>query len=369
MCHRCNRGRTRDAVYTYGGDRWWSDLAQAVCRQEGRDLRCHHLDTTSFARTGEYVADSDEPAMAITHGDSKDHRPALKPAVLELLVSQDGGGPCMRHRWEGNIAATPIVQERAAARIETCQRAPPPRYWVADSQLYPADNATNRQALGLITRLPHTLKRVSQVITPALSADRWQRRDDTTRADQVELCPYRMAQRWLVVSAQAAFARAEARVTNAPQRDYAALETPRLHWQANRVETPEAAHTAWALLAHGGRYHQVDAYTRSEPKRDDPQGRPTSTPPIKALAWQMPAQVRPATETSEPQKPHQACLVLGTQMDASQLHEAAVMAADHGQAQVEGGVRFLQDPRFVVSSVFVKQPSRLQGLRMGMTFA
>jgi hypothetical protein len=71
----------------------------------------------------------------------------------------------------------------------------------------------------LITRLPNTLKLVSQVITQALSADMWQRLDDTTRYDRVELCHYRMAQRWLVVSSQAAFERAEASVTKAQHRD------------------------------------------------------------------------------------------------------------------------------------------------------
>ena len=95
MFNRFTLGRTLDAVYTYGCDRLLSDLALAFCRQEGIDLRFHHLDTTSFSLTGEYVADSDEHAIAITHGDSKDHRPNLKQAVLELMVSQDGGMPFM----------------------------------------------------------------------------------------------------------------------------------------------------------------------------------------------------------------------------------------------------------------------------------
>ena len=60
---------------------------------------------------------------------------------------------------------TQIFQERAAALIETFQPSPTPRYLVADSKLYTEDNATNLQSLGFITRLPHTLKLVSQVIT------------------------------------------------------------------------------------------------------------------------------------------------------------------------------------------------------------
>lgn len=100
---------------------------------------------------------------------------------------------------------------------------------VADSKLYPEAHATTLQALGFITRIPHPLKLVSQVITPALRGDLWQHLDDTTRDHQVELCHDCMAQRWLVVSSPAAFDRAAARVTTAQSREYAAIEKQLFH--------------------------------------------------------------------------------------------------------------------------------------------
>jgi transposase len=369
MFNRFKLGRTLDEVYTYGCDRLFSDLALAVCRQEGIDVRFNHLDTTSFALTGEYVPDSDEHAMTITHGYSKDHRPDLKQAVLELMVSQDGGVPFVSKSWDGNTSDTQIFQERAAALVATFQRSPTPRYLVADSKLYTEDNATNLQSLGFITRIPQTIKLVSQVITQALREDMWQRLDDTTRYQRVELCHYRMAQRWLVVSSQAALERAAASVTKAQQREYVAIEKQLFHLQAKRFETPEAAHAALAAIEKGWRYHQVDAYNLIEHKRYAHKGRPTSTTPIKVMAWQMQTQVRPDTETIAQRKQHNACFVLGTNIDASQLHEADVIAAYKGQAQAEGGFRFLKDPLFFVSSLFVKKPSRIQGLLMVMTLA
>jgi transposase len=65
----------------------FQELALAVCAQEGIDQRFNHLDTTSFSLTGEYVPDSDEHTIRITHGYSKDHRPDLKQVVLELMVA------------------------------------------------------------------------------------------------------------------------------------------------------------------------------------------------------------------------------------------------------------------------------------------
>src|SRR5438876_4481706 len=209
MFNRFKLGRTLDEVHAYGCDLLFSELALTVCAQESIEQRFHHLDTTSFSLSGDYVPESDEHAIRITHGYSKDHRPDLKQAVLELMVSQDGGGPFVSKSWDGNASDTKIFQERAEALIATFKHSPTPRYVVADAKLYNEDNATHLNNLGFITRIPGTLKLVSQVISQALRWDAWQELDTTTRYQRLELGHYGMAQRWLVVSSQAAYDRAE----------------------------------------------------------------------------------------------------------------------------------------------------------------
>jgi transposase len=51
------------------------------------------------------------------------------------------------------------------------------------------------------------------------------------------------------------------------------------------------------------------------------------------------------------------------------LSDAEVISAYKGQSQVEGGFRFLKDPLFFVSSLFVTKPNRIEGLLMVMTLA
>src|SRR6266571_344981 len=108
MFNRFKLGRTLDEVHAYGCDLLLSEVALAVCAQERVAQRFSHLDTTSFSLSGDYVPASDEPAIHITHGYSKDHRPDLKQAVLELLVSQDGGVPLVSTSWDGNTSDTQI---------------------------------------------------------------------------------------------------------------------------------------------------------------------------------------------------------------------------------------------------------------------
>jgi transposase len=369
MFNRFKLGRTLDEAHVYGCDLLFSELALAVCAQEGIDLRFNHLDTTSFALTGAYVPDTDEQTIVITHGYSKDHRPDLKQAVLELMVSQDGGVPFVSKSWDGNTSDTKIFQERAQALLATFKTSPSPRYLIADAKLYNEDNAANLHSLGFITRIPHTLKLVSQVITQALRWDTWHRVHDTLRYQRVELCHYGMAQRWLVVSSEAALQRADATVSKAQQRECEAIEKQLFHLQAKRFETPEAAHAALGALATSWTYHQVASSSLIAHKRYACQGRPTPTTPIKAIEWQIQGHVWPDDEQIAYSKQYKACFVVGTNIEASQLSDADIIQAYKGQAQAEGGFRFLKDPLFFVSSLFVKKPSRIQGLLMVMTLA
>jgi transposase len=127
MFNRCTLGRTLDEAHAYGGDLLCHERALAIWAHEGLDLRCHHLDTTSCALSGESVPACAEHAITITHGDSRDHRPDLKPAVLELMVSHDGGLPGVSTRWDGHTADREMFQARTQALRTAVKHAPSPR--------------------------------------------------------------------------------------------------------------------------------------------------------------------------------------------------------------------------------------------------
>jgi transposase len=369
MFNRFKLGRTLDEVNTYGCDLLFSEIALAVCQHESIDQRFSHLDTTSFSLTGAYVPESDQQAIAITHGYSKDHRPDLKQAVLELMVSQDGGVPLVSKTWDGNASDSQVFQDRAKALLSTFEHSPTPRYLVADSKLYSEENAKPLAKLGFITRIPSTLKLVSQVISQALREDTWQAADDTTRYDRLDLCHYGMAQRWLVVCSEAATQRADKSVSKAQKREFEAIQKQLFHLQAKRFESQQSAQAALAALSGAWRYHQVATTELIEHTRYAGTGRPSAKTPIKAIEWQIRADVCPDAEAIWRHKQHKGCFVLGTNIAAKDLSDEEVIAAYKAQSQVEGGFRFLKDPLFFVSSLFVKKPTRIQGLLMVMTLA
>jgi transposase len=123
------------------------------------------------------------------------------------------------------------------------------------------------------------------------------------------------------------------------------------------------------VLGKKWRYHQVDSKELIEHKRYAKKGRPTADTPIKSTQWQIQARAKVDVERIAEAKQHKACFVLGTNIRADDLSDAEVIAGYKGQSQAEGGFRFLKDPLFFVSSLFVKKPCRIQGLLMVMTLA
>jgi hypothetical protein len=178
------------------------------------------------------------------------------------------------------------------------------------------------------------------VIKQALTWDTWHPVDANIRYQCLELCHDGMAQRWLVVSSQAAFERAAATRKNATQREDEAITQALFHLQARRLPTPEAAPDALAAMAKRWHYHQGEPSHLTEHTRDAGKGRPTPRTPRKASAGQIQAHVRPADEVIGYHQHVQACVVLGANMSVSELSGPEVIAADKSQSRVEGAFGF-----------------------------
>jgi len=367
--NRFKLGRSLDKAFSYGCDTLFSEVALAVCQQEGIALTFTCLDTTSFSLTGAYVPETDTQAIAITYGYSKDHRPDLKQAVLELMVAQDGGVPLMSQSWDGNASDTAVFKKRCEALLTQFAASETPRYLIADAKLYTEANAPNLAHLPFITRIPETLTVTPQVIEQAWAWGEWQPLDATVKYQRVELCHYGMAQRWLVVSSQDAWQRAAHTLAKAQAKEAAQIQKQLFHLQAQRFPSETDARAALETLTQGWRYHQMAQVSLTPHIQYARKGRPTTQTPRKAIEWQLHASVMPDPAKITRQQQRKACFVLGTTIPATALTDAEVVAGYKGQSAVERSFRFLKDPVFFVSSLFVKKPSRLHGLLRVMTLA
>lgn len=368
--NRFKLGRSLDEVYGYGCDLLFSELSVSICQQDGIDLRFQSLDTTSFSLTGEYLPDSDEQAILITHGYSKEHRPDLKQAILELLVSQDGGVPIFTQSWDGNSSDNTIFKERSQALLRSFSEAEAPRFLVADSKLYTEDNAQNLAKLSFITRVPATIKDVGHLIAQAFDADCWQPLAEGYWYQPVELCHYKIAQRWLIIYSQAADERACKTVERACTKEHEQLVKALFHLQAKRFDTQQAAQQALQQIAKTLHYHRLEHVCFTPHHTYAKKGRPGKDNPIQKTRWQVSAQPVEDQHKKRMQQQHNACFVLTRPLEVAEpLTDQAVLSVYKQQQSAEQGFRFLKEPVFFVSSLFVSKPSRIQGLLMVMTLA
>jgi len=333
------------------------------------DRRFRHVDTTTFSLYGDYVPETDEQAILITPGYSKDHRPDLKQAVLELITAQDGGIPLVSQSWDGNASDNAIFQERAKALIDEFKASPTPACMVADSKLYTEKNAAFLTQLPFLTRIPESLQVAQQVIQQAWAWNHWDPLDDNYRFQRIDLGHYGIEQRWLVVTSRSGWEQAEQAVAKAQAKERKTLDKQLYHFQAQRFSSEKEAHIHLDRLARKWTYHQVHQTTCTAQIHYARKGRPTPDTPIQSTDWHLQVTVAPDPVKRRLQQQRKASFVLGTNLKDETLADEELLSNYKGQGTAERGFRFLKEPVFFTSSLWVKKPSRLQGLLMVMTLA
>src|SRR3974377_756260 len=104
MLHDDCLGRTLDWLYDRDPTTLFAGIARQARQRFGIAARQVHVDTTSFAVTGEYDAEADAQAIAVTYGYSRAHRADLKQWMLALATSRQGDVPLFCRALDGNAS-------------------------------------------------------------------------------------------------------------------------------------------------------------------------------------------------------------------------------------------------------------------------
>ena len=369
--NRHKLGKTLDASHEYGCEQLFYELSSRSCTQEGIHVRFNSEDTTSFSLTGEYAEDIDEHTIKITHGYSKDHRPDLKQVVQELLVSQDGGIPLMMQSWDGNASDNQIFKARAERLIEHFKKSELPRYLIADSKLYFADNADYLKQLNFITRIPGNIAEENKAILESVKNNRWERLDDSNQFATINIDHYNIQQRWIVVHSDQARKRAEKTLGKSVKKERDELEKKLWHLSNQPYGCAEDARNVAEQIVKKHRYHKISEIVVKENKKYERTGRPKKGKSSTHIQYFIIATVVADSQVIHKKLDEKSCYVIGTNIDAEALGAAEVVLAYKNQNScIENmGFRFLKDPLFFVSSLFLKKPGRIMGLLMVMTLA
>ena len=362
-------GRALDAVYAYGPEQLYGQLAAQSVKRLGLSCEVGHIDSTSFHVDGVYNSDQEAPerVIHITQGYSRDHRPDLNQTVLQLISEHQAGIPLWMQALSGNSSDKESFRQTLNAHLEQLREGVGLSLIVADSALYTAKTLQDLSDFPWITRVPETIGDTRELILAA--SDEWMS-TQPERAYTVLGATYGgVKQRWLVVYTQSARERAEQTV-NRQHLKQSTAEYKAFNTLVKRsFACAEDAEAALALLQKTLKVTTVQDARIVEIEHFKGKGRPPKGSLPDAVTYRIDASIASVLETRYRKVQQKSCFILASnQLDEAQLsHEDMLEHYTPGQQKVERGFRFLKDPWFMANTLFLKSPKRIMALMMIMT--
>jgi transposase len=138
------------------------------------------------------------------------------------------------------------------------------------------------------------------------------------------------------------------------------------HLQVQRFTSIEQATKTVQKIAKKWNLHQLEEPKITEHKVYETKGRPKKGQKPNKIQYQILVNISPDEAKIKHVKAIEAHYIVGSNTDKEALSDTEVVEAYKKQHYVERGFRFLKDPLFFASSLFVKAPRRIMGLLMIM---
>jgi transposase len=364
-------GRTLDTLYEAGLTALYSLIAATAATRLGLTPTFTHLDTTSFHVDGHYNSDEapDEQVVHITQGSSRDHRPDLNQVMLALIVEHQAGIPLLMKPLSGNRNDGKVFGQVISDHMAQFHTTYSPTYLVADSALYNAENLQKlaNTSLKWITRVPATLTEAQEVLAQA-QPETMAALPNGYRYAVVTSSYGGVAQRWVLFYSE--------------QRQPQAQRTVDKQWRTQSDQEVKAfkalcrtafaceADAQQALTSFGAGLQTTflhDSTVGPTPHYGQ-RGRPGPGAQPDQIVYHIPGALASRLLDRRARVDQQSCCILATnELDEGQLSAQAVLDGYKGQARAERGFRFLKDPQFLASSLYLKKPERIMALLMVMT--
>lgn len=368
-------GRALDDFYAYGVTKLFTTLALSAARKFGVATERVHLDSSSMSVEGQYGVDAATSTEAggeveqacpieITYGYSRDRRPDLKQFLIDTICSGDGDVPLYLRVANGNevdsVGFGQVVNEyRTQWQFDGLL--------VADAALYTAENLQQLQGLKWLSRVPLTLSQAQEVIRAVEPFAEWEGLPEGYRLVEVCTTYAEVPQRWVVVESEK---RREADLKALQKR----VEQEKKHQQRQlgKLCKESFACEADALKAAKKfeqplRYCSLSQVSVVKQAHHGKRGRPQQNSQPQSHSYHLQAKLVDNLEVIEEQQRIAGRFILATNVLECDLLSAVEILSEYKQQQSsERGFRFLKDPLFFTSSVFLKSRQRIMALAMVM---
>ncbi|WP_404783115.1 IS1634 family transposase [Altericista sp. CCNU0014] len=367
-------GRALDRFYEYGVTNLFTTLALKAAQQFGVETERVHLDSTSMSVEGQYVPkdstvtqvpEEAQPisAIALTYGYSRDRRPDLKQFLMDTICSGDGDVPLYLRVADGNEVdgvgfRTVIHEYRQDWSFDGLR--------VADAALFTAENLKQMGSLKWVSRVPLTLNQAQEVIAQVTPSVEWKGVGTGYRLIGVCTTYAGIRQRWVVVESDqrkdADLKQLQKRVEQQEHRQRRHLEQLCKESFACEADAIKAIN-AFEQTLH---YCQLTDVSVLKKVHHGKRGRPKSDAVCEERFYPQATLVHNIEAIAAQQSIVGRFILATNVLDCDELSAVEVLQEYKNQQSSERGFRFLKDPLFFTSSVFLKSQERIMALAMVM---
>ena len=363
-------GRALDKLYDTGLTPLFTHLSSRTFDALDYHPDRGHLDSTSMSVYGRYNSDEAETSeLHITPGYSKDHRPDLPQATLQLICEHLSGIPMHMEVLNGNSSDSESFRHTIQEFGGQLYSQSGLRTIVADSKLY--SEATLQclanSRLNWISRVPGTLHAVKELLSE-IELSKLEALDSEGYHSACYTIDYGgVDQHWVVYHSESAHQRErktlERRLTK--ESDQAAISLRKLLRQVfHCTEDAQAAAGQWEQQ---WKWHRLAKVKIIKDKKYSNPGRPRAKDQAR-IEYRIQAELFLDQDQWDRLIFERSLFVLATNQEIDDLAQQEQLLNDYkAQYSVERGFRFIKDPNIVASSFFVQKPSRVAALMFIMT--
>ena len=372
-------GRALDKYYQAGITKLFTAIAWKAAMKFQVEMNSVHLDSSSISVEGEYknrekksqvieaeseARESEMKAIKIVHGYSRDRRPDLKQFIIDTIVSGDGDVPLYLKIDDGNAEDKSVFVSRLK---EFTHQWTFDGICVADSALYTAPNLSAMAGMKWITRVPLSIKSAQNKIWD-IEDNAWE--SNQIKGDKIAAISSEYAnikQRWLVIESEI---RKQAAIKKIAQQVEKQLESAKA--SLRKLYKQEFACIAYAEIAikrlsDSWKYHQITEIEYRERRVKKTTIKPKIESQTKAIVYQVTGEIETRSSVIEAEKVKAGRFILATNiLDTKSVSNQQVLSEYKAQQSNERGFRFIKYPLFFTSSVFVKNPERVEAIGMIM---
>lgn len=361
-------GRALDVLYEVGLTEVYAGVASHAVQVVGIVARFVHLDSSSFSVEGEYATVSEDPkAVRITYGHSQEGRPDLKQVVLALLCTYRSSIPVWVKALDGNSSDKASFVPILRAYVEQLSGGETP-YFIADSALYSQSNLQEMwSGIRWISRVPATVHEVG-VLYEQVGVDQMEASEQAGyRYLEVGSGYGGVRQRWVVVYSEAAYKREKATLEKQVSREHAHAQKALWHWSGKEFGEVSQAQALLEALEGSWKYPRAKAQFLPVPPYGG-RGRPgPDQQPVRVGVRVVGEVEEDARAIERALRTKGKCVLATNELEQERLSGETILEAYKGQGvSVERGFRFLKDPLFFASGLFLEKPERIMALLMVM---